>query len=729
MQPLEIPPLSVAETPAPSQPVLDSAVQGILDVAIGFHRSGRYRDAAQLYEQILKIDPRHADSLHLLGMVAFQAKMHSVAIDLIGRAIAIHGTASYYSNLGTIFQAEKQLDKAEICYARAVELDPNLAEVHLNHGLVLQTQGKLDEAIVAYRKAGELNPGLPEVPCNLGNLLQAQGKAEAAVEHYQRALTLRPDFAEAAYNLGNALQGLNRLEESVLAYERALALNPQLAEAHGNLANILHAQEKPEEAESHFRLALQYKPENPEIHYNLANLLAKQKRHLESIGHFQEALRLDPSLAKAHNNLGNVFRSLDRPEDAVAQYQKIPGNDPAFTDAYNNLGLALLSLGRHEEAAQAIRRTLELKPHLGQAYCNLGAIHHAQNRIAEATEFYERALELTPDLFKARLNLGLIQLGNGDFENGWKTYERRWEDAPLHRRDFSQPQWPPQPDRAEPLNGARILLHAEQGYGDTLQFLRYVPMVQAMGGTVILEVQDRLQRLAAELPGVAQVVRNGDPLPEFDCHCPLLSLPLAFGTSLSNVPAQIPYLTVPAAAQQKAEALDWPKTGLRVGLLWAGNPTFTLDRFRYRSVPLSLFAPLLKEEGKYFFSLQIGEPAAQLTGNLSSVITDLGQLGSDMADTAAQIAHLDLLISADTAVAHLGAALGVPTWILIPYTPDWRWLQDRSDTPWYPNVRLFRQSEPGVWEPVIERMREALTHFSPPADTLTGQGDSRKPYG
>jgi tetratricopeptide (TPR) repeat protein len=707
-------PISFAGSPTVSPEQIRSAgIQCLLDEATRRHRAGNFTEAAQIYGQILKIDSCHADSLHLLGMVAHQAGMSEMAITLIGKAIAINGqVAAYYSNLGTVFQAQGKLEEATACYSEALTLDPNLAEIHLNLGLILQIQGKLDDAIVAYRQAVELKPTLAEAHSNLGNALQTQGKSlqdssssdvlDEAVQHYHLALELKPQFPEACYNLGNALQAQGKLEESAAQYEQALALKPQLAEAHCNLGNVLQALGKQAEAEARYLRAVQLKPDYAEAYYNLGNLLASQDKPNEAVLQFERALLFDPGLAKAHNNLGNVFRSLERPEDAVVHYRQVPADDPEFTDAYNNLGLALLSLGRHEEAVTAIHRTLALKPHLAEAHCNLGAVLHAQNRTDEALESYERALALKPDLAKAGINRGLIQLLSGNFEEGWKSYELRWNEAPLCRRPFSQPQW-----RGEPLNGARILLHAEQGLGDTLQFIRYAPIVQAAGGTVILEVQDRLVSLAAELPGIAEVVRCGDPLPAFDWHCPLLSLPLAFGTVMDSIPAKTPYLFVPQTAQKKADALAWPTEGRKVGLNWAGNPTFAQDRLRFRSIPLDLFRPLAERKDLHLFSLQVGEAVAQLAGN-SGKIVDLSPYVSEMADTAAQIAHLDLVITADTSVAHLAAGLGIPTWVLIPYTPDWRWLQERSDCPWYPSMRLFRQTNPGDWMSVIQRILSEL---------------------
>jgi hypothetical protein len=345
---------------------------------------------------------------------------------------------------------------------------------------------------------------------------------------------------------------------------------------------------------------------------------------------------------------------------------------------------------------------------MAEAHCNKGAVLHAQNRVAEARATYQHALQLKPALAKAALNLGMIELVMGEFAAGWKNYEYRWNGAPFQPRDLQRPRW-----HGEPLRGARILLHAEQGLGDTLQFIRYVPLVQAAGGVVILEVQDRLMSLAAEIPGVVEVVSWGAALPPFDCHCPLLSLPLVFETTLETVPAEVPYLYLPEASHAKMKLFPWPEDGLRVGLLWAGNPTFLHDSYRFRSATLELFRPLVEMEGPHWFSLQIGEPAQELSkAPWATGIVDLAPMVDDMGDTAAQIAKMDLVITVDTAIAHLAGALGVPVWVLLPYTPDWRWLQDRPDTPWYPSMRLFRQSQPGDWTSVMEAMTAELKKLS-----------------
>ena len=671
--------------------------------AFQLQQNGRLQEAANLYEQILRIEPRHADSLHLLGMIFWAAHRPDVAKQFICRAIELNAqSAPYYSNLGTILQAEGHLQEAANCYRRALAFDPNLAEVHLNLGLLEQIQGNLDLAISEFHRAAELKPQLAEAWSNLGNALSDQGKTQEAEANFRKAVHLKPAFPEAWYNLANILQEQEHLEEAAEAYIRAVTLKPDLAQAWSNLGNLRLQQKRLEEAEACQRRSIDLNPKHAEAHYNLGNVLAEQKKDAAAALEFEEALRLNPHLTKARNNLGSTYRKLEELAKAVEQFAQIPKGDSEFSGAYNNMGLALLALGRHDEAEAAIRETLALEPDLAEAWCNLGVVFHAQNRLDESLACYRKAQSFKPDLSRVRMNIGLIELVRGEFQEGWKNYEWRWENAPLVERGFPQPQW-----RGEPLNGARILLHSEQGYGDTLQFCRYIPMVAAAGGTVIFETQERMLRLAHELEGVTEVVRVDDPLPPFDWHCPLLSLPTAFDTRLETVPNQTPYLHAPEASRQRMSAIEWPAHLLKVGLLWAGNPSFRHDRFRFRSLSLAGFAPLLDTEGVRFYSLQMGQEASQLAFAPGQLI-DLAPYTSDMADTAAAIEQMDLVISVDTSIAHLAGGLGKPTLVPMPYTPDWRWLLEREDTPWYPSMRLFRQTEPGNWTPVIERIHTEL---------------------
>ena len=449
---------------------------------------------------------------------------------------------------------------------------------------------------------------------------------------------------------------------------------------------------------------------------------------------YRQILALDPRHPDGLHLLGVLAHQTGHHEAAVATIQQaIAGNgrEPSF---YSHLGLALQALGRMDEAAaratgrrwrsirtlpkltttwatrsraqgeleQAIRsyeRALALNPDYVDAHSNLGLSLQLLGRFDEAAHHYERAIALNPEYAHARWNQALLQLLFGDFASGLPNYEWRWQSA-NKPRSLQRPQW-----QGEPLNGARILLDLEQGLGDTLQFLRYLPMVQAAGGAVVLGVPANLHRLVAELPDLAYLGGSGEPLPEFEWHCPLMSLPLAFGTTLATIPAQIPYLSVPEEAQRKAAALPWPAHGLSVGIAWAGSPTHLGDRFR--SVPFPLLEPLLDVEGAHFFSLQLGPEAAQMAVS-QAPITDLAQAITDLADTAALMQQLDLVIAVDTAVVHLAGALGRPVWVMLPFSPDWRWLLDSQDSPWYPTMRLFRQPHFGDWPAVVDAVRAAL---------------------
>jgi hypothetical protein len=420
--------------------------------------------------------------------------------------------------------------------------------------------------------------------------------------------------------------------------------------------------------------------------------------------------------------------------EAERLYRQILSSDPGHADALHLLGVIALQSGHREAALKLIGRAIALRGNVGIYHANYANALHLLDRFAEAIVAYQQALALDPNnadtlnalahtlhlqghftqaraLYQqtlrvnphqadALLNLATLQLLEGDFENGWRNYEWRWRASSYQaaRRNFAQPLW-----RGEPLQGARILLHAEQGFGDSLQFLRYLPLVQAAGGRIVLELQEPLCRLAAALPGIVELVPAGKPLPGFDCHCPLMSLPLACQTTLETIPAA-PSLVTPARDRATAANFRWPQSGLRVGLAWAGSPTHRRDH--QRSIPLALLEAHLRVPGVELFSLQTGEAATQRTQ--TSALTPLPINPRDFASTAGYIEQLDLVITVDTAVAHLAGALGKPVWLLLPAVPDWRWLLDRSDSPWYPTMRLFRQPEADHWLPVLEAVHAAL---------------------
>jgi len=504
----------------------------------------------------------------------------------------------------------------------------------------------------------------------LGASLAAQGKLQAATVSLRKAIALKPDFAEAHNNLGNVLKDRGKAEAAVDSFRRAIALKPDLAEAHNNLGNALKDLGQVTDAEGSLRHAVTLNPAYAEAYSNLGNALQELGRLDEAAESLRQALVLKPDLAGAHSNLGNVLTEQDRPEAALAALETAIRLQPNLAEAHNNRGNALRALGRFDAALAS----------------------------------FEKAAALQPDYAEARWNESLCRLLLGDFEQGWKLYEWRWNKpgAVDKARKFAVPLWLGK----KPLAGKRILLHAEQGIGDTLQFCRYAPLLEADGAVVIVEVQPALKSLLGGLTGGTELVARGEPLPPFDCHCPLMSLPLASATRLETVPAAVPYLQADPDMVEAWRSRLGQSSAPRVGLVWSGNPAHKNDR--NRSIPLPMVAKLTVAEAQ-FVSLQKDlrdgdKPVLDEISNLRHVGDDL----RDFADTAALIALMDVVVTVDTAVAHLAGAMGKAVWVLLPANPDFRWLTDRDDSPWYPTARLFRQTTAGDWQSVIGQVGEAL---------------------
>jgi hypothetical protein len=406
-------------------------------------------------------------------------------------------------------------------------------------------------------------------------------------------------------------------------------------------------------------------------HNNIAVALTAQGELEAAEAHLRKALSLKPDYPEAHNNLGNILRMKSRFMESKACYEKALALQPDYSEAQNNLGNVLKDCGLMGEAIAHYKKSIDVKDNPDY--------HH---------------------------NLALALLAKGRFEEGWREYERRWQTKQLSTsfRQFTQPQW-----RGEPAEGKTLFIHCEQGFGDTLQFCRYAPLAKTRGLKVILEVQAPLASLVASLQGIDQVVAHGQDLPDFDLQCSMLSLPFAFNTRLETIPADIPYLSIPAfAVKAWREKLPEAQDALRVGLVWAGNGLGKTQDFRaidsQRSIAPELLAPLIAVPGVRFYSLQKTEPQAPNSFGLIDFMDDC----KNFADTAALIANLDLVISVDTAVVHLTGALGKPVWILNRFNSCWRWLQNRDDSPWYLTLRQFRQSTPGDWKDVIEQVRDEL---------------------
>jgi len=608
-----------------------------------------------------------------------------------------------------------RLGEAEQIYRQILAALPDHFDSRQLLGAIFLQRGQHAEALQHIERALKSSPDNVFVLNNQGVVLQELKRYEEALKSLERALVLRPDYAEAHSNRGNVLKALLRFNEALASYDRALALRPDFAQAHSNRGDVLCELKRFEEALTSCERALKLQPNFAEAHCNRANALRKLKRLDEAMAGYDRALSLKPDYAEAHSNRGTVLHDLHRFEEALVSYDRALALRPDFAEALSNRGNALQELHRFEEALEEYQRAYGLRQDFAEAYSNCGNALRELDRFEEALASFERAIALRPDFAEAHFNAAHCLLLTGDLGRGWKQYEWRWLTDQLNSegRNFAQSQW----TGSDEIAGKTILLHAEQGLGDTLQFCRYVPRVTARGARVIFEVQEPLVALMRTLSSGTEVIAKGDPLPAFDMHCPLLSLPLAFNTEFDTIPGETRYLSSDAAKRDGWRARLGPHGQPRVGLVWAGDPRKRLPNAhlidRQRSVTFDSLAPLLDVADCDFVSLQKGEDAiAQLRSSpLRHRIIDWSSDFHDFSDTAALIDNLDLVIAVDTSVAHLAGALGKPMWLLNRYNTCWRWLLDRDDSPWYPSVRQFRQDKSRSWDPVIGRVAAALRDY------------------
>lgn len=511
---------------------------------------------------------------------------------------------------------------------------------------------------------------------------------------------------QQAIDLGIGHQEAGRLQEAEGIYRQILAIDPNHADALHLLGTIALACGALAPAGELFDRAIQVRPDIAPYHCSRGDLHSAQGDIEKAIESYWRALALRPEFLEASNNLGVALSELRRMDEAVAVYEQLLKSQPDCTPALCNYSQALLGTGRVDDAIAAAQRALAIDPNLADAHNNLGAALLQQAQPDQALQSFERAIRLRHEFPLAHMNRGMLLLVKGDFARGWQEYAWRSQLAgPFKfRQSFTQPLW-----TGEDLRGRTILLHAEQGFGDTIQFVRYVPLVIARGARVILGVQPELHRLLSTVKGIDQCITQADPLPAFDFQCPFLNLPMVFQTTLQSIPTEIPYLRAPDGAAEIQSRLSDEKQ-FKVGLVWAGRPENSNDR--YRSVQLEMLAPLTQMPNVALISLQKGPARQEMQSTPGLNLIDLADELHDFADTASAIAKLNLVITVDTAVAHLAGALGKPVWVLLPLVPDWRWLMDREDSPWYPSMRLFRQRKQGDWKSVMERVAEALEQFT-----------------
>jgi len=704
------------------------------------HHQGELARAAAAYEQVLALVPKHVEALHHVGIIAFQEGNHELAAGFIRAALAQNpNMAGAHCDLGNALKELKQFGNALNSYDRALELAPNDADAYYNRGATLHAMKRFDDALASYDRALALNPGDAQAFNNRGVTLKEMQRFEEALASYDQALALVPDFVDAWSNRGIALREVGRFDEALESLDTAIALQPRFADAHVNRGIVLQSMERSQEALDAYDYALSLNPRFAQGYHNRALTYYELERWREALADSQQAIRLRPDYAEAYAWLGETLQEMKQFEASVKSYDvgirlgyetaelherrsaalgELKQFDAALAAIDKGLAMkdypvgqcvrggVLLRMDRHDEALACYERAIAMTPDLAEAHHNRAIVLGLQQRDAESLAAFDTTLALDPELNLARWNLALMNLRRGELLEGWRGYEWRWQTPGIsvykERRTFTQPLWMGE----APLAGKTILLYAEQGIGDTLQMCRYVEKVAALGARIVLEVQPALVRLLRGLPGVVAIVAGGDQLPAFDVQCPLMSLPLAFKTELASIPARPRYLESDRDRVAAWEATLGPKTRPRVGLVWSGSTIHLGDH--HRSIALAEFAALLGGDFE-FVSLQkeVREADQAVLEGLPQVRHFGAQL-DDMTDTAALCELMDVVISVDTSVAHLAAALGKPVWIMLPPNSDWRWMRERGDSPWYPTARLYRGSKGGEWAGVVAAVRRDL---------------------
>lgn len=655
---------------------------------------GNLQEAENYWRQCLRAKPGYAEVYSSLGMLLRSLGRLSAAKAVYRQLVALRpGQADAHNHLGTVLYGMGHKAEAEASYRQAVAIHPSYAQAHYNHAIVLHELRRLPEAEAAYRQALVGLPTHAEAYNNLGNVLMDLGRVDDADTAYRQALTIKPQYPEALNNLGGALKAALRLPEAELACRLALAIRPDYPEAYLNLGAVLADLKRLPEAEAAYRQAIAHRPDYAQAYYNLGLALSSLGRLPEAEAAYREAIRCRPDIVHAHNNLGCVLRLLDRLPEAIE----------AFTHA------------------------LALRPDLAEAHYNVGAALAQLKRLPEAEAAYLRALALRPDYGDARFGLAVLVLGMGRFEEGWRLYECRYDQPGfVHHKTramLSCPQW-----QGETLSGKSLLVWQEDGLGDMVQFSRYFALLRAQGAVhIAFACMPALHRLMASVDGIDAVLDHDTALAHvaacrYDCWTSQLSAPLHLRTTVDTIPRPVRLAAEPSLVDKWRPMLETLPAGRKIGLVWKGNAKHHNDE--NRSIPtLATLAPLWSVPGVSFVSLQKGQgedeahnpPAGQ-------PLLALGSAVSDFADTAAIVEQLDLVICVDTSIAHLAASLGKPCWVMLPEKDiDWRWMHERSDSPWYPHtLRLFRRAVGEGWPVTVERARQACLERFPVVANTSG---------
>jgi tetratricopeptide (TPR) repeat protein len=651
---------------------------GTFEVAVQKFHEGDLASAEKICRALLAKDENNSEACHLLSVIAHRVGDNVAALSFAEKASAAQPENSVYLNTqGFVLRLLGRYGESIQKLKEAIARKPDYADAYNNLGIALADGNDLTNAEQAYRKALECKPDFAEVLNNLGNILYKGGRRDEAMAIYQDAIRVKPDYAEAYCNLGDGFANQNQHKEGAEAYQKALEIAPNWADAWYKFGNSL------------FRLN-QLEP---------------------SIQAYQRCLDINPRHTRCLTNIGATYEKMSRYDEAALMIRQALIIAPEDLTALKNLGHVLLKLGQPAEGMQLLMKAVQIAPADPDAHYTLGNSLLRMEKLQDAMNCYMRVRQLQPAGARGYFAPASVLLLNGQYKEGWAAYESRFDMAAF------KPNVPNIQERlwdGSPLNGRDLLVHVEQGFGDTIQFIRYLPKIakenRGTGGLIKLLCEPELYRIIQSVEGYDEIyqLNSGDQV-TFDVQVPLLSLPARTGTTLETIPNETPYLKAP---ETKHDPIRRPEgTKLAVGIVWAGRPTHSDDR--YRSIPFGWFSSLVDVPGVHFYSIQWGGRSQEAKGLAEQGrLTDLSDRLTDFGETAAIIDQLDLVIACDTSVAHLAGALGKPVWVLMAYGGEWRWLMNREDTPWYPTMRLFRQRICGDWRNVFIRVKNALSEFT-----------------
>ncbi len=681
-----------------------------INVALNYHQTGQLAQAKLIYQQLLNNQPNHAVALHYLGLIYHQEGNTEYAIELLKKSLSIDAKdAIVHNNLGIIYMEKNQLDAAMDCYEQALKMQPDYAAAYYNKGYVLQKQQLLQQAINCYEQAILLNPQYTEAYHNLGLIYQAQLALDTAINYYEQALNSNPYYYESYKALGALYLQEHKFDLANAIYQRALAINPEFVDAIVQLAVIAEKQMQEsktlayyQQATEYYQNLLQTEDKQAGVYFSLGNLYVKQGNFFQAQTCYEKELAINPQHADAHCNLGVAYIHQQKLNKAMDCFKQALAIDENHVDALCCLGNAYIDKNDLSLALIYLEKAFAINNRHTDTLNNLGLLYKNKNKLTEAMACYKQATQVDPYYANAHFNLAIILLLSGDYAAGWQEYEWRFK---ANKQLTPEQQFPNcQLWQGEKLLAKTLLIYAEQGLGDAIHFIRYITLVAPLVDNIIVQCSPLLHRLFRSIPQIKQLISFDQPLPQFDVYFPLMSLPRLFNTHLQTIPANVPYLCAP---KESSFSVAMTQDKLNVGFVWVGNPGFKNDK--NRSIDINHFQALTLLTQVQFYSLQVGDKRSDLSQiSFANPVIDIGSKVKDFADTAAVIAQLDLVISVDTSVAHLAGALNKPTWILLPFSPDFRWLLAREDSPWYPSVRLFRQREAGVWEDVFKRVQQTL---------------------